>query len=577
MAELPKSKAPGLSSRLTVLMVVDMVGYTLVMDQDESQAIHAINELRETYLEPVILGHNGKILKRMGDGWIITFGSVADQVKCAMEVQSVLAGHQLIKLRIGAHIGEIYEDENDFYGPVVNLAQRLQAESPPGGLMVSQDLHNQLPTELKTIFRDAGSFRLKNIAQPVNGFQWRPQMHPSGDTDREIKVADDVPSVFVQPFDFAPAESEAKAIADDLRDQIIERLSRRTGIRLLDEGAQSLQNATYQLQGRLRISGDRGRMNLKFILPAEGRTVLSQTYEGDTSDIFRFSDDLIEQVDSDLRLQINAFDGDRIAHLPDDALSISELRSRAASEFYQCTIESFERACHLMDQALRLNPSDAMALAMRAESKIYLAAARHEQLSEVQIRGLEDDLNMAVESAPRSDFVFLMRANFKIYITREISGAITDAERVLSLSPAYSYGHKAIGLAQLLAGEFDKASLTLQKAVSLAEVDPFLPGSLFELAIGQHLSGEHGDAIRTIDRAIQLRPRQWCFNLLRTICCRSAGDEAAASQSDAKLHVLLQEPSVLALRPPLPEAYREFADQFAPSGGAGVLTNASKS
>ena len=51
--------------------------------------------------------------------------------------------------------------------------------------------------------------------------------------------------------------------------------------------------ATYQLRGRLRTAGSKGRLSLSLIRQADGLSVWSQTYEDDTSDIFLFCDNLI--------------------------------------------------------------------------------------------------------------------------------------------------------------------------------------------------------------------------------------------------------------------------------------------
>jgi len=233
--------------------------------------------------------------------------------------------------------------------------------------------------------------------------------------------------------------------------------------------------------------------------------------------------------------------------------------------FYECTVEGYAHACRLMDRALRLNPSDAMALAMRAECKVILAAAHHARFDEAQVRALETDLNEAIEASPRSDYVFCTRALFRTYVTRDIDAAIADAQRTLSLSPAYATGHEMMGLSTLLAGDFAKASHHLQKSISLAETDPFLPVRLFMLSISLHFLGEQHEAIRVIDRAVQLGPRQRCFHLLRAICCRAAGNDAAAAESEATVSRLPRGPSVLAVRPALPDSHQDFADLFAPS------------
>lgn len=251
-------------------------------------------------------------------------------------MQTGLLGHPAIKLRIGAHISEIVEHESDFYGAGVNLAARLQTEAPPGGLMVSEDFHRQLTGELSLMFDDASTFKLKNIALPVNADQWRPQTENS-------RRSSDVPTIAVEAFELAPDNLDTRAAAVDLRDQLILRLSKRTGVRILDEGTGQPTESIFLLRGRLRMAGERGRFNLALLLRDGGENVLSQSYEGDTTDIFAFCDKIIEQADIDLRLQINAFDVDRISHLPDDELSVSELRPRAASEFYKVTVASWAR------------------------------------------------------------------------------------------------------------------------------------------------------------------------------------------------------------------------------------------
>ena len=119
--------------RLTTLMCADLVGYSALMGEDEALAVASVQELRKKHLEPVAKDHGGEVLKRMGDGWILAFPSVEEALDCAEEVQSRLAEHEVIKLRIGCHIGEIVEDEADFYGNGVNIAQRIETEAPPGG------------------------------------------------------------------------------------------------------------------------------------------------------------------------------------------------------------------------------------------------------------------------------------------------------------------------------------------------------------------------------------------------------------------------------------------------------------
>lgn len=545
-------------SRLAVLIVADLVDYSRMMGENEAMAIGAIRELKNKHLEPPMVEHGGEILKRMGDGWIIAFSSVTAAVQSAMEVQNILGAHPAIKLRMGVHLGEIVEDDDDFYGAGVNLASRLQTEAPPGGIMISQDFYRQLTGELSDAFTDAGSFKLKNIAMPVIGFQWRPQLGQSA-------ARGEVPTIFVEPFTYAPADGETQAAAADLREQLIVRLSKRTGVRLLDEASDNAKQSVYVLRGRLRISGNRGRMNISLVVRESGNSVLTQSYDGDTSDIFSFCDKLIEQSVADLRIKINSLDDNRIAHLSDDQLSVSELRSRAAANFYKMTVESWEHAGNLMDRAVSLSPKDPMALAMLAHSTIFLSSARFETMDKKQIEDLTDDLNEAVELVPRSDYIFTVRSFLKSMVSRDASGALKDVERALSLNPSYHLAYDSRGMANMLAGKLSDAITDLEKAVTLGESDPLLAYRLFMLSIAYTIANRFQEATNTIEQAIQLRPNQRSYFVLKALICRSTGDEMGLGKAEAQASQLQKEPSIFALCPPLPDDQADFAHQFSPN------------
>ncbi len=542
---------------LAALLVVDVVDYSRLMSENERSAIKLIQALKDTHLEPKILSRNGEILKRMGDGWIAAFSSITSAVECAMQVQTDLFGNPLTKLRIGAHIGEIVQDDTDFYGAGVNLAARLQTEAPPGGLMVSEDLHRQLTGELARNFVDAGTFKLKNIALPINGFQWRPQ---EDGADR----SSDVPTIAVELFDSAPDDTETRAAAADLHDQMIVRLSRRTGIRVIDEGTGSISECIYRLRARLRIAGDRGRLSLSLLLSKDSRSVFSQTYEGDTSNIFEFCDDLIDRADADLRLQINAFDGDRIADLPDDQLSVSELRSRAASQFYLTTFEGWQRFVDLVERALRLSPVDPMSLAMRAEGTVMLSAARQEQLDAAQVELLEDGFNKAIELAPRSDYVIWARGVFRVHVLGDAVLARHDIDRCIALNAAYPPAYEYLGLIHLMNGQYVEAAEALQKSVELSDADPLVRTRMYFHAASLLCAGELQLARDTIKNAIQLSSRPRNFHLLHAYCCRKLGDEAAAQSAENDAAVAPDRLSVLTPRIPLPDELVELRDFLSP-------------
>ena len=99
--------------RLVAILATDMVGYSRLMGEDEMRTLAALAELRRELFEPVVEARGGQIVKRMGDGWFVEFSNASDAVACAIEIQKGVAGHEIIKLRIGVHIGDVTFQDDD--------------------------------------------------------------------------------------------------------------------------------------------------------------------------------------------------------------------------------------------------------------------------------------------------------------------------------------------------------------------------------------------------------------------------------------------------------------------------------
>ena len=544
-----------MQSRLAVIMVADVVGYSAMMAADEAVAIAAVKDINDNFLAPNAAENSGEIIKRMGDGWIVTFGSVPAAVRCAVATQDGLAAQPKVKLRIGAHIGEITEDEDDFYGTGVNIAARLQNEAPPGGVMVSQDLQRQLTGELGASFTDAGSFNLKNIPYPINGFQWRPV--------KKVATGDDLPTIIVEDFQFAPADDDTGFAAQELRDQLIVSLTKRSGIKLLNGRDDARKAPSYALKGRLRIANDVGRLNLTLAGSDDKTAVFSRNYEGDTADIFHFLDDLVGQATADLRFHTSVHDADRLDHLADDELSVSELRARAAKCIMSASIEKWEKANELLERAVALNPDDPIALVMRS-ARVWLAAAKYETLPAETVASLENDLNMAVAALPHTDIVFSARADFLTLAKRDPAAALRDAQRSLVINPNFPIGFQSLASAHMLAGKFDDAIAALERGIELGRDEPFVPVRCYFVAVCQYCEKRYDLAIAQLDRAIQLRHNIWAYHTLKAICHSAAGDEPAAKQAETVASKLPRVASIQALKPPLPDAFSDLIAQLTP-------------
>jgi len=538
-------------------MFVDVVGYSAMMSKDQDSAIEAVRELKNKQLEPVLADFGGEILKRMGDGWVIAFASISAALESAIQVQTNLYDHRTVKLRIGCHLGEIVEDDNDFYGAGVNITQRIQTEAPPGGVMVSEDLFRQLSDDKAKVLSDAGAFNLKNISQPVRLYQWRPALGLK-------RKLDDVPTIAVQAFEFAPADAETGAVAGDLRDQLIVRVSRRKGISVFDALNKAIDKATYDLRGRLRIAGRKGRFTVTMTSRADARPVWSQTYEATTEDIFAFCDEVLELAEGDLRLQTNAFDGDRLADIPIEELSVSELRSRAANEFYKATMEGWSYGLALMERATTLNPSDGVSLCMRVEAQIMLYGARYQPIPDELQTSYAEDLNTAVIQSPQSDYVFWTRAYFRLAVQDDVAGARADLKRSAHLNPAYLENYELEGNILMREGNFAGADAAFSRLIERGTQNPLQPYRLFMRAVARFCGENYEGAAEDAAAAWDLRPNEAGLLKLRALALKELQlhDQAEACLSAARQ--LSPEPMMTTKLPVLPPEFHWLSEKLKP-------------
>src|SRR5687767_6127993 len=130
--------------RLAAVLAADLVGYSRLMEQDESDTLARLKAWRKEILEPLVAQHHGRIFKLTGDGVLVEFGSAVNAVQCAIDLQhgmatanANIAEARRMVLRIGVNLGDVMVEADDLYGDGVNIAARLEGVAEPGSVAVS--------------------------------------------------------------------------------------------------------------------------------------------------------------------------------------------------------------------------------------------------------------------------------------------------------------------------------------------------------------------------------------------------------------------------------------------------------
>lgn len=154
--------------KLTTILAADAAGYSSVMEADEVRTLSDLRAARAVFSQ-FIARHHGRIANTAGDGLIAEFPSVVEAVQCAIEVQRELdantEGH--LRFRIGVHLGDVMVDGDDLLGEGVNLAARLQSMAEPGGILISQQVYDQVQKKLSVGFQYLGEKHPKNFTESV--------------------------------------------------------------------------------------------------------------------------------------------------------------------------------------------------------------------------------------------------------------------------------------------------------------------------------------------------------------------------------------------------------------------------
>src|SRR5665213_649912 len=189
--------------KLTAILSADVVGYSGLMEADEAGTLERLKANRSRIFDPHVTINGGRLFKLMGDGALVEFPSVIAAVNCALAIQDATEKAQNgdakpIRYRIGINSGEVIVDGDDIYGEGVNVAARIQALAPVGGVAISRVVRDQVAGKVPCALDDMGEHTVKNIEAPVHVFSVRSAAQ--GEAAERKPDAPDKLSICVLPF-----------------------------------------------------------------------------------------------------------------------------------------------------------------------------------------------------------------------------------------------------------------------------------------------------------------------------------------------------------------------------------------
>ena len=272
--------------RLAAIMAADIVGYSRLIEEDEAGTLAAIKDLRRVVIDPLLAERHGRIVKLMGDGAIVEFGSVVDAVACALAIQKNVAERQAgvpperrIVFRIGVNLGDVVVEGEDLLGDGVNVAARLEQLCEPGGVLVSGTAYDHLQGKLDCGFEDLGERQLKNIARPVRVYRVTIEATSATSGPAAAPPLSARPVVAVLPLENMSGDPEQAYFSDGISEDVITELARFRELMVIARNSSfafrgkavdvrevgRALGAGYVVEGSVRRAGERVRITAQLI------------------------------------------------------------------------------------------------------------------------------------------------------------------------------------------------------------------------------------------------------------------------------------------------------------------------
>jgi adenylate cyclase len=515
-----------INRKLAAILAADVVGYSRLMGADEAGTLGALKRHRETIFDPAVAAHNGRIVKLIGDGTIVEFGSVVDAVNCALSVQrsdtsDATVRQPTIVLRIGINLGDVIIENDDIYGDGVNIAARLEPLAEPGGICVSSIVNESVGNRIDVRFQDGGDVSVKNIDRPVRVWKWHPDKDAAGSRSNAANPTPNVEgaSIAVLPFVNMSGDPEQEYFSDGISEDVITDLSKIAGLMVISRNS----SFTYKgrsvdvravgrdlgvrsvLEGSIRRAGNRVRITAQLIDATNGAHLWADRYDRDLTDIFAVQDDVTRRIVGALKVTLSPAEKARLADSGTPNIDAYDcyLRGRELLALNPKNHERFEQSIKFFVRALELDPSYSQAYASLSLAYNLDYQNRWSDDPDNSLQLAKHNAEQAIEKDPKEPFARQV-ACWAAMFDKDLGRAKSEVDISLSLNPNSSGAYASLGSIHIYSGHPLEAIPALERATRL---DPaFRPQHLHFLGMAYLLAGKYETAAALLRERILLMP-----------------------------------------------------------------------
>jgi adenylate cyclase len=543
--------------KLAAILFADAVGSSRLMGRDESGTVARLLEHLNQRLAPAVARRSGRVIRLKGDGCLVEFASAVDALAAAIEFQQAMAeanggqpDDKAILFRIGLHLGDVIVEGDDIYGDDVNVTARLEAEAPPGGIVVSRAVREAVSGRVKADLHALGELSLKNIGRPIRAFrvEWREAdwhaVAVSGATT--MAAADpasalaDRPSLAVLAFRNLSGDPGREYFADGISDDIITTLSRIPNFVVI------ARNSSFSYKGRSvdvrQIGGELGvryvvdgsvqqaagkslRISCVLIDAGSGRHLWSERYDGSMDEVFELQDRITSSIVATLDRKMLGTETARAQAKPTSSLSAYDLQLRAVALLRKRTESSLNEALALLHQAVAIDPQFSVAWGAVAAVHGLRVDYGWGSFREAQTLGLEA-ARRALEAGHDNPIALALGGYGIAHLGSKPEEGVAHIERALALNPNSLLAWRVGGAVWSMLGEQRKAIEYYERAMQLSPLDDNAFESYHGISIPCFFLSRYDQAVEWSDRALRDRPRLAPALIVKVAAAAMRGDRA---------------------------------------------------
>ena len=503
--------------RLCAILAADVVGYSRLMELDEAGTLAQLKQRRKEILEPLVAEHRGRVVKVMGDGVLVEFGSAVQAVACAIALQKRMAeanaaspdGHEIV-LRIGINLCDAIVEGADLYGDGVNVAARLQALTEPGGILIAGTAYDHVRNKVAASFEELGPVSLKNLREPVRAY--RISGAPAPAPRRGSDPGQEKPSIAVLPFANLSGDAEQAYFSDGVTEDIITGLShfrqlfviaRNSSFQFRDKASDvrrvaSVLGVRFIVEGSVRRAGDRLRVTAQLIDAATGTHLWAERFDRDMTDLFAVQDEITRTIVASLAGQVEEADRRRALRKGGSDLSAYDLLLRGKHRLEKGGREDVLAAREIFQRVAEIDPDWAPGYVALAETYFYEAISDWSDAPQAAIEKLFELGHEAARLDPQDSGARLCLAFGHLRLTGNLEMAKAQIEAAIALNPNDLDSYCLKGFLSTYMGEFEDVLWCTSEAIRRA---PNMPEKcLHSRVMAEYLLGRYADAIATFGR-----------------------------------------------------------------------------